>query len=303
MINKTSNNKSKTLTIFTPTYNRAHTIIRTYESLCRQTCKGFDWLVIDDGSSDDTAQLIKGWQKLDCGFKISYVWKENGGLHTGYNKAIEIMETELCVCIDSDDYMSDDAVENILNCWNNNKSKTVAGIIGLNFYPNNTPIGGWFPQIKRCHEYELHFKYKHRGDIKFVVRVDLFKEVYPQPTFNGERNFNPSFMIYKIDYKYEWLILNKNICYVNYQTDGMSHNIFKQYYNSPNSFAAIRINRLGVPKAPVLHYIMQYIHLGSSCRLCKDYSWLKKAPHPFLAYFFLPIGFILSFYVKYKALK
>ena len=136
----------KTLTIFTPTYNRKHTLPRTYESLCRQTCKDFDWLVIDDGSSDGTREWIESLgqkialscQKFDwmgriiseeLGVRseelssddhfviqapdvlIEYVYKPNGGLYTGYNVAFQTIQTELCVCIDSDDYMPDDAVE------------------------------------------------------------------------------------------------------------------------------------------------------------------------------------------------
>lgn len=105
------------LTIFTPTYNRKNTLILGYEALCRQTKKEFIWLIIDDGSTDGTSELVHGWMLADNGFEIQYVYKENGGLHTGYNKAIELIETELCVCIDSDDYMPDDAVELILDYW------------------------------------------------------------------------------------------------------------------------------------------------------------------------------------------
>lgn len=89
------------LTIFTPTYNRKNTLILGYEALCRQTKKEFIWLIIDDGSTDGTSELVHGWMLADNGFEIQYVYKENGGLHTGYNKAIELIETELCVCIDS----------------------------------------------------------------------------------------------------------------------------------------------------------------------------------------------------------
>ena len=105
-----------TLTVFTPAYNRAHTIWRTYESLCRQTSKDFCWLIIDDGSTDDSRQLIASWigeehltdhfsGQCPGGFFISYIWKENGGLHTGYNTAYANIDTELCVCIDSDDWI------------------------------------------------------------------------------------------------------------------------------------------------------------------------------------------------------
>ena len=99
-----------TIAIFTPTYNRAHTLGRTYQSLCNQTCKDFEWLIIDDGSTDDTAQLAKSWAKGQI-ISIRYIYKENGGLYTGYNTAYANIDSELCVCIDSDDYMPNDAVE------------------------------------------------------------------------------------------------------------------------------------------------------------------------------------------------
>lgn len=290
-----------TLTVFTPAFNRAHTLGRTYQSLCRQTNKDFEWLVIDDGSTDNTKALVKDWQQEESGFKISYVYKENGGLHTGYNKAIELMETELCVCIDSDDWMPDDGVEKILNCWHQKGTQEIAGIIGLDFCAKGTPLGGMFPDIEKCHYYDLVFKYKHRADSKIVVRTELFKEVAPQPTYNGEKNFNPSYMITKIDLKYKWLVLNENLCFVEYQMDGMASGILKQYLNSPNSFAALRINKLQIPNAPFSFYVRQYIHLASSAILAHDFSWLMKAPCPFVAILFLPFGLFLSKYIKYKA--
>ena len=84
----------KTLTVFTPAYTRAHTIGRTYESLLRQTCKDFEWLVIDDGSTDNTRELVEGWIKEDK-IPIRYIYKENGGLYTGYNTAYANIDTEL----------------------------------------------------------------------------------------------------------------------------------------------------------------------------------------------------------------
>ena len=86
----------KTLTIFTPTYNRAHTLKRTYESLCRQTCNDFEWLIIDDGSTDNTKGLVNTWI-ADNVLSIRYIYQENGGLYTGYNTAYANITTELCV--------------------------------------------------------------------------------------------------------------------------------------------------------------------------------------------------------------
>ena len=82
-----------TLTVFTPVYNRAHTLPRTYESLCIQDCKDFMWLIIDDGSTDGVESLIREWQKKDNGFEIQYIYKENGGMHTAHNVAYEHIVT------------------------------------------------------------------------------------------------------------------------------------------------------------------------------------------------------------------
>src|SRR5690554_1440544 len=99
----------KTITIFTPTFNRAHLLPRLYQSLCSQTSSDFLWLVIDDGSSDGTDELVKEWQEENK-IAIEYHFKENGGMHTGHNLAYQVIDTELNVCIDSDDYMPEDAV-------------------------------------------------------------------------------------------------------------------------------------------------------------------------------------------------
>lgn len=134
------------LTIFTPAYNRAHTLPRTYESLLVQDCKDFVWLIIDDGSSDNTADLVKEWRTRDNGFEIRYVYKENGGMHTAHNTAYENIDTELNVCIDSDDKLSLGAVKNILSKWKQVKDRGYAGIIGLDADMNTGEIiGRGFP--------------------------------------------------------------------------------------------------------------------------------------------------------------
>ena len=289
------------LTVFTPTFNRAHTLERTFDSLCRQTCKDFKWLIIDDGSTDNTKELVKHWSSLNSGFEIDYVWKENGGLHTGYNKAIELMNSKLCVCIDSDDYMPDDAVEKIIACWEERGEDNVAGIIGLDFTQDGSPLRGWLPDIEKCHYYELAFKYNHTEDTKPVIRVDLLKRVAPQPTYFNEKHFNPSYMINQIDFDFEWLILNSNLCFVDYQPDGMASSIYNQYLDSPNSFAAIRINNLKTPSAPLLFFVKQYIHLGASAVLSSNFTWLLKAPNKLLSIAFLPVGWLLSLYIRLKA--
>ena len=189
----------KTLTVFTPTYNRAHTLERLYRSLCAQTCQDFDWLVIDDGSTDGTAALVQSF--IDEGrIPIRYIDKENGGLYTGYNTAYAVIETELNVCIDSDDAMPENAVEIILREWSRRGSEHYAGLIGLDCYlDGGKPIGGAFPKdLEECWLLDLYTKRIHRGDAKQVMRTDLMKRVAPMTGFPGEKNFNPIYLLLQV---------------------------------------------------------------------------------------------------------
>ena len=115
----------KELTVFTPTYNRAYTLGRLYESLCRQSNKNFEWLVVDDGSKDGTEELIKSWQSEEK-ISIRYIYQENGGKMRAHNRGVKSTETELFVCVDSDDYLVDDGIEKILSFWNREYSKGYA---------------------------------------------------------------------------------------------------------------------------------------------------------------------------------
>ena len=132
--------KRKKITVFTPTYNRAYCLYKCYESMKRQTSKDFEWLIIDDGSSDRTGELVKGWIKEENSFPIRYIYKKNGGMHTAYNVAYENIDTELAMNIDSDDYLTDTAIEDILNFWKKNKKENVGGIYALDQYENGEII-------------------------------------------------------------------------------------------------------------------------------------------------------------------
>ena len=185
----------RTITVFTPTYNRAHTLWRTYESLCRQTCKDFEWLVIDDGSTDNTEELVRGWI-AENRIPIRYIHKKNGGLYTGYNAAFLNIETELSVCVDSDDFMPDNAIQLILDYWHKNGSERYMGITGLDFTLDGRPIGGLF----REDLFEAHIiDIDHKGDTKQVFRTELVKRLLPMEGFDGEKNFNPHYLHMLLD--------------------------------------------------------------------------------------------------------
>lgn len=303
------------LTVFTPAYNRAHTIWRTYESLCRQLSKEFEWLVIDDGSTDGTRELVSSWISgqpeptedfegfCDAGFKIRYIWKENGGLHTGYNTAYANIDTELCVCIDSDDWMPDDAVEKIIHCWNERGGNQSAGIMGLDFDTDGNPLGGFFPEgLTETYFLDMYIKNIHRADTKEVMRTDLMKKVAPQVGFDGEKNFNPVYMLLQVCDDYPLLVLNENLCIVEYQQDdSMSRGIYRQYVNSPRSFAKLRLLEMQLKRNTFKNRFRSAIHYVSSCIIAKDKQWLKNTSNKILVLAAAPIGLALSVFIKYKA--
>lgn len=141
------------ITILTPTYNRAYTLTRLYKSLAIQSCKEFIWLVLDDGSTDNTEILIKEL-KQDATFEIRYIKKKNGGKHTAINEGVKEINTILTFIVDSDDYITEDAIETINIMWNKYKSiPQLSGIWFLNKDPNGKVIGDYFPQEEFISDY------------------------------------------------------------------------------------------------------------------------------------------------------
>lgn len=292
------------ITVFTPAYNRADLLKRCYESMCRQTNKNFIWMIIDDGSTDNTKEVVDLWLLNNNGFEIQYYYKENGGLHTAYNEAIEHIDTELCVCIDSDDYMPDNAVEIILDFWKKNGSNEYAGIVGLDYTIDNHVIGDLLPKKKSVNLIDLLIgKYPiHNGDRTNVVRTELYKKVAPMISFEGEKNFSPHYMHLQISKNYDFLVLNKNLRYVEYQADGMSNSIFKQYLNSPNSFIETRKLYLSLPGISWKFKLRQSIHLVSSGIIAnKMIEVLKYIPSFGMTILAVPCGLLLSKYIRIKA--
>lgn len=319
----------KTLTVFTPTYNRKHTLSRTCQSLCSQTSDDFDWLIIDDGSTDGTREWIESlgekvknmgerfdWMgcvldgednnhftiKTDK-LSIEYIYKPNGGLYTGYNTAYATIRTELCVCIDSDDYMPDDAIEKIVKLWKNrSKEKEYAGIEGLDFnVVDGKPIGGFFPiHLREAYHAEIC----HVGDTKQVMRTVLMKGVAPQIGYLGEKDFNPFYMLSQVLDRYPALILNENLCWVEYQigADSMSQGIWKQYKRSPRSYAKYRINQMMLKHGNSWKKRFRLcIHYVSSCILSGDSQWLKNSPLKALTLLAAPLSVVLWILVLIKS--
>ncbi|MFR2096450.1 glycosyltransferase family 2 protein [Eubacterium sp.] len=293
--------EKKTLTVFTPAYNRGYIIHKCYESLCRQTSKDFVWLVVDDGSTDNTAELVKEWQKQDNGFEIKYIYKENGGMHTAHNTAYENIDTELNVCIDSDDYMPDDAVEKIISFWRENGSDKFAGIIALDVYESDGKVIGAELPNKKSTTLMGYYRNGGSGDKKLIYRTDVINSTPPYPVFEGEKYVGLAYKYHIVDETKELLIMNEPVCIVDYQEDGSSFSMWKQYYNNPKGFAFFRISEMKYQSG--LELFKTCVHYVSSSILAKNYNFISESPRKLQTVLAIPVGYVLSVINKYKVKK
>ena len=293
------------LTVFTPAYNRADLLPRCYESMKRQTNKNFIWMIIDDGSTDNTRTLVEGWLQDPRDFEVVYYYKENGGLHTAYNEAIAHIETELCVCIDSDDFMPDNAVDRILEFWAAHGSDRVAGIVGVDHDLNDRIIGDPLPDQKTVNLIDLLVgRYPIvNGDRTNVVRTELYKKYAPMKVFPGEKNFNPHYLHLQISREYDFLVLNENLRFVDYQPGGMSASMWKQYRSSPRSFAETRKLYLSFPNTGFKFRFRHCVHYVSSSVLAGNCRFLVESPVKGLTLLAMPLGVLLAAVTCYKTRK
>lgn len=290
------------LTIFTPSYNRAHTLPRTYESLCRQDCKEFIWLIVDDGSTDGTAELVEHWKKEKNGFEIQYIYQKNGGMHTAHNTAYEHIWTELNVCIDSDDKMAFGAVRKIKQCWAKIREQGYAGIIALDADFSGNIIGKGFPNGLRETTLGGYYAEGGMGDKKLIYRTDIIRSVPPYPVFPGENYVGLIYKYTLVDQKYQLFVLDDIVCEVEYQTDGSTRTMWKQYLKNPNGFAFLRKTAMQYPVSKK-RLVMDCIHYCSSSQIAGNPHYIKESPRKMLTVLCMPLGRILTIVITWKVGK
>lgn len=289
-----------TLTVFTPAYNRAHTLPRTYASLLAQKCRDFVWLIVDDGSSDDTAGLVREWQTLDNGFEIRYIRKENGGMHTAHNTAYEHIDTELNMCIDSDDCLAEGAVEKILSKWQQVRDCGYAGIIGLDADLEGRLIGKGFPDGMTETTLVGYYAAGGYGDKKLVYRTDVINRYPRYPVFEGERYVALAYKYRLIDQDYKLAVLSEVLCNVEYQADGHSTGMWKEYVRSPKGFAFWRKVCMQYPESKK-RMVIDCIHYCSSSFLSGDKHFVSHSPKKMLTALCVLPGWLLSCHTRRKA--
>ena len=287
-----------TLTVFTPTYNRAYTLHLGYESLKRQTCRDFVWLIVDDGSTDGTDELVRRWI-AEGEVPIRYHYQANQGMHGAHNTAYRLIDTELNVCIDSDDYMPDDAVEKIVSFWRAHGSESYAGIVGLDATFKGEVIGTGMPAgVKASTLTDLYNRHKAKGDKKLVYRTDLTRAAPPYPLFPGEKYVPLAYKYLMIDQYYPLLLLNEVLCNVEYLPDGSSMNMIRQYRRNPRGFLFYRI--AAIKYTPTLaRRFREAVHYVAGSLLVRNARFLRESPRKWLTASAAPLGALLYLYIRY----
>lgn len=229
-----------TMTIFTPTYNRGYLIENLYQSLVAQTCQDFEWLVIDDGSTDDTEELIVRLAE-EAPFPVRYLKVPNGGKQRAHDLAVQMTDAELFFCVDSDDALVPTAVADVLDCWAPHRDDPrYAGVIAMRGSEPDVPLGTAFPSgLAETTMWDIYYKHHHRGDTALVYRTDVLKR-YPFDVRPDEKFVAETLVYFRIDQSYVLAVLDKVIWITKYLPDGYSQNVRKFTRENPRGYMQLK---------------------------------------------------------------
>lgn len=257
------------ITVFTPTYNRKWILNNAYESLCKQNYDDFEWIIMDDGSNDDTKSLVSEWIKENK-IKISYYYQENQGRFAAFNNAKKYFLGELVITLDSDDYLLENALLNVHEFWVNVSNKEyVSGIVAHFETTDNKLLGSKFPKgLKQERLYILYDKYRITGDKVLVFRKDLI-DVVEYPIYKGERFGGDSIIFNKMNDIYPMRILDKTLSHREYQSDSITNNLKQHHLASKNGIRDKYLDNLKherYNKLNIIKHTIGYISYGKMTR-------------------------------------
>lgn len=227
------------VTVFTPTYNRAYILPELYSSLKRQSCQDFEWLIVDDGSTDNTAQIVSAWLKDKNGFDIQYYKKENGGKHRAINDGLKRARGELFFIVDSDDYLPDTSIETLIHFRDELPSEPeiqYCGVAGCKGYTSGNLIGTTFVgEYIDCSSIERG-KHNIEGDKAEAFFTEILRQ-YPFPEFDGEKFVTEAAVWDRMALDgYQLRYYNKTIYLAEYREDGLTHQGLDLYYRNPQGY-------------------------------------------------------------------
>lgn len=210
------------LSIVTPTYNRAYILPECYRSLTKQTCLDFEWIVVDDGSKDNTEELVQSFiaeGKID----VKYIRQENGGKHVAHNTGAEYAQGEMFLCLDSDDQLTENSVEFAKEFWTANRGDSFTGILAKrgSISDRAAICGGWPKELKSATMFDLNNKYGFYGDTALFFKTEILKkEKFVR--FEGERFIPETDLYCEIDRYGEMLLVDEVLYLTEYLPDGLT---------------------------------------------------------------------------------
>jgi glycosyltransferase involved in cell wall biosynthesis len=277
------------ITLFTPVYNRARIIENLYNTICQQTFKDFEWLIVDDGSSDNISEVI-GRFIAEGKIIIRFYSQKNGGKHRAINKGVSLANGELFFIVDSDDTITPDALEQLNKYYQQIKdNEKFAGVSGYRCLPGGEKVYNHPEQeILDCNNLEFGYKYNQIGGTAEAYKTSILRQ-YPFPDIEGEKFCAESLIWNRIAQNYSLRFFNKSIYIWNYLPDGLTS-------------ASIR-NRMKSPIYAMLNYLEQLdmdIPVKRKIKCAINYwrffycSQRNNIPHTRKRYFFLaPVGYLV----------
>ncbi len=281
------------VTIFTPAYNRSNLLERLYNSLCRQSCTDFEWLIVDDGSTDNTEEEVAEWQ-AGATFPIRCYKQPNGGKYRAFNRALELAEGELLFTVDSDDYLPDNAIATIISKADLLKGDDIIGLMTLKAYPDGNIIGKPYCEgIAPSTSYQLERK-GEGGERSIVLRTEMARRfLFPDC---GNEKFVTESVVYD---RYalaglKYVVTNDVLTICEYQPEGLSSNPHKLMISNPTGYVyyyAQRINLAGSARE-ALPAIIRY----HAFRMMAKRNDIRPGKHKILTAALRPVGYITKRY-------
>lgn len=265
------------ITVFTPTYNRVDLLPRLHESLKLQKFINFEWLIVDDGSTDDTEAVVKNFMAEEQ-IKIRYYYKNNGGKHTAVNLGVQMALGNLFFIVDSDDWLTENSLRTIRLQWAEIEKKVdICGIIGLSAFNNGRVVGDLFPWDSwEVSFVDVYLKHRIKGDKAVAFKTEILKQ-FPFPEKENIRFVFEAVVWHEMAKKYRVLAVNEVLQNKEYLSEGLTGSSYQKWYviSLAYSYFTLIKNRTYPPSKYPNAFIWNFIHLGINSMLSKNTYFMQ----------------------------
>ena len=289
----------KELTIITPTYNRVSTLVKCYDSLLQQTCFSFEWLIVDDGSNDNTESIVNKWIQECDKFPIRYIKKANGGKASALNVAFDNVDTPYLSVLDSDDVLFGTAVESFLYEQKNAKEdEKCCGIMAFRSNEDGFVMGGRPIPTNRGRITMIDIlNGKFRTELFCFYKSSVIKHLR-FPHFPNEKFVSPQWLDFELSREYYFWPSDKQYCICVYIADGLTRNKKKIILHNPHGYTAVKRQSFEFSKSLKLS-IKHGLMYDCGCIIGKDSEWLKNSPRKLLSILLMPFAYII-YMIRFK---